>query len=317
MSRPNRFPSGSFVRAWPDGRNRTHGPGPWGERVTTLPRSILASAQLDCYARPMALPLSSEVSGQCGNAPGAASEGPVAGTPGGGLFHTTRWSVVLAASGDISAESSAALEQLCRAYWMPVFVYARRCGWNVHNAEDLTQEFFHRLLDRRYLAQADPQKGRFRNFLLVAFKHFLANEWDRANAVKRGGRVSFISIDQESTGVDPWEFCSNDTPEQAFARSWALVFLDRVMARLRDESERPEQRERFDALKHCLMGEESAESYAQIATRLGTTEAAVKMAAQRLRQRFAAVLREEIAQTVTRPDEIEDEIRCLFAAVAV
>src|SRR5687767_1352800 len=118
------------------------------------------------------------------------------------LFHTTHWSVVLAASVEPSEGASAALEQLCRAYWYPVFVYARRCGSSLHDAEDLTQEFFHRLLDRRYLAQADPQKGRFRNFLLVAFKHFLANEWDRSQAVKRGGRMSFISIDQETTESD-------------------------------------------------------------------------------------------------------------------
>jgi RNA polymerase sigma factor (sigma-70 family) len=232
-----------------------------------------------------------------------------------GLFHTTHWSVVLAACADFSEGASAALEQLCRAYWRPVFVYARRCGWNIQSAEDLTQEFFHRLLDRQYLAQADPRKGRFRCFLLVVFKHFLANEWDRANAVKRGGRVSFISIDDESAN-DCCEPSTNDTPDQAFARTWALVFLERVIARLREDLEREDQRNQFDALKHCLMGEDSTETYAQLAMRLGTTEAAVKMAVQRLRRRFAAALREEIAHTVTRPDEIEDEVRCLFAAVA-
>jgi DNA-directed RNA polymerase specialized sigma24 family protein len=184
------------------------------------------------------------------------------------------------------------------------------------SAEDLTQEFFHRLLDRRYLAQADPQKGRFRNFLLVAFKHFLANEWDRTKAVKRGGRVSFISIDQESSCLEFYLPSTKETPDRAFARTWALVFLERVIGRLREGLEQTKQREQFDALKQCLMGEEFTETYAQLAARLGTTEAGVKMAVQRLRQRFADALREEIAHTVTRPDEIEDEIRCLFAAVS-
>lgn len=233
-----------------------------------------------------------------------------------GSFHTTHWSVVLAASEENSEGAAVALEELCRAYWMPVFVYARRCGWNVQSAEDLTQEFFHRLLDRGYLAQADPQKGRFRNFLLVMFKHFLANEWDRANAVKRGGRVSFISIDQESEGSGLWMPSTNDTPDQAFARTWALVFLERVMGRLREGQAGARQLEQFDALKHYLISDEAAETYAQLASRLGTTEAAIKMAVQRLRQRFAAAIREEIAHTVARPDEIEDEIRCLFAAVS-
>jgi len=195
-------------------------------------------------------------------------------------------------------------------------VYARRSGSSPHDAEDLTQEFFRRLLERRYLAQADPQKGRFRNFLLVAFKHFLANEWDRAQAVKRGGRVSFISIHQDAPDAGAWEPRAQDTPDQAFARSWALVFLERVIARLRDDVGRPEQREQFDALKPFLISDAAGEPYVQLAARLGTTEGAIKMAVQRLRRRFAETLREEIAHTVTRPDEIEDEIRCLFAALS-
>lgn len=231
-----------------------------------------------------------------------------------GLFYTTHWSVVLAASD--SAGGSAALEQLCRAYWMPVFVYARSCGWNIQDAEDLTQDFFHRLLDRQFLAQADPQKGRFRSFLLIALKHFLANAWDRRSAVKRGGRTSFISIEEPFLKSETDAFGTNDTPDQAFARTWGLVFLDRVMTRLRESLERSEQREQFDALKHCLIGDGDGETYAQLAQRLGTTEGAIKMAVQRLRRRFASTIREEIAHTVTRPDEIEDEIRCLFAAVS-
>jgi RNA polymerase sigma-70 factor (ECF subfamily) len=243
---------------------------------------------------------------------------PVTSQPSGGdrLFQTTHWSVVLAAGEAGSDGALAALEQLCRAYWSPVYAYARRCGHGPHDAEDLTQEFFYRLLDRHYLAQADPRKGRFRNFLLVAVKHFLANEWDRAKAVKRGGRLTFISLDQGAGAGDPWEAADDDTPDQAFARTWALIFLERVMARLREELGREEQRAQFDELKGFLLGDASAPPYAQVADKLGTTEAAIKMAVQRLRRRFAEVLREEIAHTVTGPEEIDDEIRCLFAAIA-
>jgi RNA polymerase sigma-70 factor (ECF subfamily) len=233
----------------------------------------------------------------------------------GRMFHTTHWSVVLAAGTANGEQTSAALEELCRAYWYPVYAYARRCGYNTHDAEDLTQEFFYRLLDRRYLAQADPRKGRFRSFLLVAFKHFLVNEWDRAKAVKRGGKASFISIDHETAEAANWEPRTSESADQAFARTWALVFLERVVGRLRSSLARSEQHVQFDALKQFLIGGDSTESYAQLAVRLGTSEDAIKMAVQRLRRRFAQTLREEIAHTVVRPDEIEDEIRCLFAAV--
>jgi RNA polymerase sigma-70 factor (ECF subfamily) len=232
------------------------------------------------------------------------------------LFHTTHWSVVLAAGGRESEPAMAALEQLCRAYWPAVYAYARRCGHGPHDAEDLAQEFFHRLLDRQYLAQADPRRGRFRNFLLVAAKHFLANEWDRARAVKRGGRVTFISLERWAGAAETWEARDHETPDQAFARTWALAFLDRVLARLREELGRDEQRNQFDELKVFLTGIPSAPPYAEVAARLGTTEAAIKMAVQRLRRRFAEVLREEIAHTVSGPDEVDDEIRALFAAIA-
>lgn len=241
---------------------------------------------------------------------------PVTSQSSGGnrLFQTTHWSVVLAAGDAGSGEALAALERLCRAYWSPVYAFARRCGHGPHDAEDLTQEFFHRLLDRNYLAQADPRKGRFRNFLLVAVKHFLANEWDRARAAKRGGRLTFISLDEGAD--DAWAAATGDTPDQAFARTWALTFLERVLARLREELGREEQRTQFDELKGFLLGDPSAAPYAEVAEKLGTTEAAIKMAVQRLRRRFAEVLREEIAHTVAGPEEIDDEIRCLFAGIA-
>jgi RNA polymerase sigma-70 factor (ECF subfamily) len=231
------------------------------------------------------------------------------------LFHTTHWSVVLAAGEGESEPAMAALEQLCRAYWPAVYAYVRRCGHGSHDAEDLAQEFFHRLLDRQYLAQADPRRGRFRNFLLVAVKHFLANEWDRARAVKRGGRLTFISLEQWAGAADTWEAADSETPDQAFARTWALTFLDRVLARLRQELGRDQQRAQFDELKIFLLASPSAPPYAEVAAKLGTTEAAIKMSVQRLRRRFAQVLREEIAHTVSGPDEIADEIRNLFAAM--
>lgn len=238
------------------------------------------------------------------------------GAPSDGLFHTTHWSMVLAAGGSESEPAMAALEQLCHAYWPAVYAYARRCGHGPHDAEDLAQEFFHRLLDRHYLAQADPRRGRFRSFLLVAVKHFLANQWDRARAVKRGGRVTFISLEQWAGAAEAWDAADHETPDQAFARTWALAFLNRVLARLREDLGRDEQRGQFDELKVFLMNSPSAPPYAEVAARLGTTEPAIKMAVQRLRRRFAEVLREEVAHTVSGPDEIDDEIRALFAAIS-
>jgi RNA polymerase sigma-70 factor (ECF subfamily) len=230
-------------------------------------------------------------------------------------FHTTHWSIVLAAGTAGSEQARAALEQLCRVYWHPVYAYVRRCGHNPHDAEDLAQEFFFRLLDHQYLTQADPRRGRFRNFLLVAVKHFLANEWDRRQALKRGGRVAFVSLEQLTADHDSW-LAAGDSPEQAFARSWAMTFLERVLARLRADLEGGKAGESFEELKVFLTGDPAAAPYAEVAARLGTTEAAVKMAVQRLRRRFAQVLREEIAHTVAGPEEIDDEIRNLFAAIA-
>jgi RNA polymerase sigma-70 factor (ECF subfamily) len=237
-------------------------------------------------------------------------------SPSDRLFHTTHWSVVLAAGGAESESAAAALESLCRNYWPAVYAYTRRSGHGPHDAEDLTQEFFHRLLERHYLAQADPRKGRFRNFLLVAVKHFLANEWDRAKAIKRGGRLTFISLDQLSIESDFEDGSRQQTPDQAFGRVWAMIFLERVLGRLRNEREGEEQRGQFDELKGFLLGDPSMAPYAQVATNLGTTEAAIKMAVQRLRRRFAEVLREEIAHTVSTPEEIDDEIRALFVAIS-
>jgi DNA-directed RNA polymerase specialized sigma24 family protein len=242
---------------------------------------------------------------------------PTSSPAGGRLFQTTHWSVVLAAGGHDSSESVAALEELCRAYWYPVYAFVRQTGYKAHDAEDLTQSFFFRLLDHQFLTQADPHKGRFRNFLLVALKNFLANEWDRVKAVKRGGRVAFISVDQLAGGNDPWEPMHNDSPDQAFARTWALVFLERVLGRLRGELGRDEQRNQFDELKVFLTGDPGASPYADVAEKLGTTEAAIKMAVQRLRRRFTDILREEVAHTVARPEEIDDEIRSLLGAVSV
>ena len=155
-----------------------------------------------------------------------------------GIFATTHWSVVLAAGGPGTPESAAALEQLCRTYWYPLYAYVRRRGYSPEDAQDLTQEFFLRLLRKHYLGQIDPGKGKFRSFLLAAINHFLADEWDRASAVKRGGRVTFLALDQDSAEQRLAGASTRHSPEQIFERCWALAVLQKVLMRLREE-ERP------------------------------------------------------------------------------
>src|SRR5437870_1594059 len=241
-----------------------------------------------------------------GIAPPAAKCSPV--------FATTHWSVVLAARdrGDLRASQS--LETLCRVYWYPIYAYVRRCGYDATEAEDLTQEFFFRLLDKNYLAQVDPGKGRFRSFLLVAIKHFLSNERDRARAVKRGGRVTFVSVDEiNAEGRYQHEPAMHLSPEKLFEQRWALALLEQVLAKLRGDFAAKGKEALFDELKVYLTGSKKFLTYSEQAARLGMTEAAVKMTVQRMRKRYAELLREEIAHTVARPDEVQDEIRHLFA----
>jgi len=236
--------------------------------------------------------------------------------PGAGQFALTHWSVVLAAGHSESTHAQAALEQLCANYWHPIYFYVRRQGHSPADAQDLTQEFFARLLARNDLATVDRSKGRFRSFLLASLKHFLANEWDKAKAQKRGGGRVPLSIDgsaaENSYAFEPVE---NVTPEKLYERRWALALLQQVMSQLKAEYAREVKADVFEALKGTLTGEGRTAGYAQIAERLGSSEGAIKVAAHRLRRRYRELLRAEIANTVSGPAEIEEEVRALFAAL--
>ena len=236
----------------------------------------------------------------------------------GANFTPTHWSVVLAAAAHSdSASGRDALEKLCRNYWVPIYAFVRRQGHSPHDAQDLTQEFFARLLEKNYLADADRAKGRFRSFLLASLKHFLANEWDKANAQKRGGGRVLISIDADAVETSfGAELAHEITADKIFERRWALALLDQVLRRLRQEYTRDGKEKQFEQLKQTLTEASRSVPYAEIAARLGITEGAVKVAVHRLRQRYRELLRAEIADTVASPAEIEDEIRNLFAALA-
>jgi DNA-directed RNA polymerase specialized sigma24 family protein len=230
-------------------------------------------------------------------------------------FVTTHWSVVQSARVRDSPQAAAALETLCRTYWYPLYAYLRRQGRPAHDAQDLTQGFFARLLQKDYLQAAARERGKFRTFLLVALKRFLANEWDREHALKRGGFAPVVSIDRE---VAESRFTAEPShkvqPDVLFDRQWAMTLLGRAMAQLQAEYVASGRAQLFEYVQSCLAGEESALSYAAIATRLKLTEPAVKMAVHRLRARYREILRAEIAHTVSTSEEIEEEIRDLFLA---
>jgi RNA polymerase sigma-70 factor (ECF subfamily) len=231
-------------------------------------------------------------------------------------FASTRWSLVLAAGCGDAPEAQAALAVLCQTYWYPLYAYVRRSGHPADEARDLTQEFFARLLEKRYLRAADAERGRFRSFLLTAFKHFLSRERHRARALKRGGGRRMLSLDfEQGESRFRLEPSTDVTPETIYERRWALTLLDRVIARLRDDFERAGKRDEFDRLKVFLTGEAAAPPYREVAAELGTTEGAVKVAVHRLRRKFRDIVLAEIAQTVTAPEDAEDELRHLFEAI--
>jgi RNA polymerase sigma-70 factor (ECF subfamily) len=236
---------------------------------------------------------------------------------GSPVFATTHWSLVLAAGDKDAAQSAAALERLCQTYWYPVYAYVRRKGFSAEDAQDLTQEFFRRLLERNWLPQADRQRGRFRSFLLGAVNHFLAHQWERAKAIKRGGRILFQSLDDETFEQryvqEAQVVCS---PEDLYEQRWATTLLQTVLVRLREEEAAANRLAQFNALEICLTGDRRSETYSELAERLGTTDGALKMAAHRLRSRYAQLLKDEIANTVAQPDEVQDEVRHLFAVLS-
>jgi len=231
-------------------------------------------------------------------------------------FALTRWTVVLAAGRSESTHARDALEELCRTYWPPIYAFIRRDGHRPEDAQDLAQEFFARLLEKNFLESVNPAKGRFRSFLLAALKHFLANEWDKAKAQKRGGGRQALSIDgsyaETAYGFEPAE---NMSPDKAYERHWALTLLERVLRRLREEYVAEGKTSQFEALKTALTGDRGSVPYAELAKNLQTSEGAIKVAVYRLRQRYRQLLRQEIAETVATPDEVEDEIRALFGAL--
>ena len=237
--------------------------------------------------------------------------------PGGKVdFATTRWSVVLEAARRSTPSSREALSTLCAVYWYPLYAYLRRRGHGVHEAQDLTQGFFARFLEKNYLQVLDPARGRFRSYLLKALDHFLANEWDRTRAEKRGGRVSHLPLDLESAesryALEP---AHQSTPERIYERRWALTLLDRVLENLRSSYADSGKDRLFESLKPYLGGGEESASYREAGSALGLSEGAVKLAVHRLRRRYRDLLRAEIAQTVSLEEEIDDEIRHLFSAL--
>ncbi|MFO1497274.1 MAG: sigma-70 family RNA polymerase sigma factor [Verrucomicrobiota bacterium] len=232
-------------------------------------------------------------------------------------FPQTHWSIVLSAGENSSAESFAALESLCRAYWFPLYAYVRRCGESADNAKDLTQGFFARLLEKNWLRAASRERGRFRWFLLASLKHFLANEWDRARTQKRGGGrqpVSLDEIDLEARYLT--SPADNVSADKAYDRTWALTLLEKTRARLREEFREAGKAERFEALEQFLPGETAAATYAEIGMRLGMTEGTVKSDVSRLRRRYGEVLREELVQTLGSMTDLEDELQHLFEALS-
>jgi RNA polymerase sigma factor (sigma-70 family) len=231
-------------------------------------------------------------------------------------FDTTQWSVVVAAGQPQHIDRQQALAMLCERYWHPLYAYLRRQGHPADRAQDLTQEFFCRLLEKNWIQDAQRERGRFRGFLLAALKHFLANEWDRAHAQKRGGHAVMLSLDFSQAENGPGFEPSHDmTPERAFERSWALAVLEHTLVRLRGEYAAAGKDALFEALKPALTAEQPMIPLKELGERLGMSEGAVKVAVHRLRQRYRAALRQEIAQTVAEPTDIDAEIRDLFAAL--
>ena len=245
------------------------------------------------------------------------STGTTAAEVSGARFLTTHWSVVLVAGHTDSTRAQNALARLCQTYWYPLYAYVRRRGHSAPDAQDLTQEFFARLLERHTIASADPNRGRFRSFLLATLNHFLAHEWEKDCAQKRGGGQQLLSLDlalaEQRYGLEP---ADNATPDKLFDKHWATALLEQVLSQLEAEYQQAGRAQLFAALKQTLTGTRESHPYAELATRLGMNEAAVKMAVHRLRKRYRELLRAEIANSIADPEQAEDELRHLFAALA-
>ena len=254
-----------------------------------------------------------------------SSQAAGAGTTTGGtdaprqpVFVTTHWSLVLSARDSQSPQSAEALEKLCRTYWYPLYAYARRMGQSKENAEDLTQAFFARLLEKNFLQAAEPERGRFRSFLLVALKRFMANEWDRERAQKRGGGQAHVPLD---TQLAERKFqaetpAGETTPDRLYERRWALTLLEQTMARLRAEFAGAGKTAEFDKLKSFLTADKREIPYAAVATELGLSESTLRVAVHRLRKRYRELFREEIAHTLAEGEDVDTELRHLLTVLS-
>jgi len=232
-------------------------------------------------------------------------------------FATTHWSVISAAGKSSSPQQKQALETLCQSYWFPLYAYLRRRGYDTHQAEDLTQAFFAHILEKKDLQTVDPKYGKFRSFLLVRLKYFLSDERDRAQAKKRGGGKNILSLSiQNAEGQYALEPAIKLSPEMLFEKSWALTVLERTMGQLETEMAEKNKQKLFDCLKVYLTTDKDVIPYQDMAAELEMTEGSVRVAVHRLRRRYRKLLRDEIAQTVGDEDKIDEEMGCLFAALA-
>ncbi len=240
--------------------------------------------------------------------------GPPSACASPDVFATTHWSVVLLAGQRELPQAAEALECLCRAYWYPLYVFIRRQGYSPEDAQDLTQDFFSRVLQKNYFAIVDPERGKLRTFLLRSLKNFLVNEWKRAGRLKRGGGLEFLSIDTNAA-EDRYAVEAPDepNPDAEYERRWAVTLIEQVLTALREEFNAADKAPLFEELRGFIWGDKSTASYAEIAGHLNLTEGTVKVAVHRLRQRFRELLRAEVANTVARPEDIDGELRHLIS----
>jgi len=235
----------------------------------------------------------------------------------GPVFVSTHWSVVIVAGRNDTTRAQMALQHLCRMYWYPLYAHVRRRGHSPHDAQDLTQGFFARLLEHESLATVDPHRGRFRTFLLTAMDHFLVNEWKKGKAAKRGGFYQLLSLDwaaaEDRFDLEP---ADHSAPDKAFDKQWALTLLAEVMNRLEREYQSEGKADLFGVLKSTLLGRHESQPYGEIAGRLGLNEGAARVAAHRLRKRYRQLIRDEIAHTLEHPQDVEEEMRHLFQALS-
>lgn len=234
------------------------------------------------------------------------------------FFATTHWTEVLRAGQETSHQSAEALESLCRSYWYPLYAYTQRLGWGSEDAEDLTQQFFANILERKFLQRADPERGRFRSFLISSLDNFLKSEWRKQRAQKRGGGQGIISLDEQREAetrflAEPADPAT--TPDRAFEKNWVMTILERVLSLLREEFIATGRAEHFDALKVFVWGDSGTTSQVDVATRLSITPNALGVSVHRLRRRFGELLRKEVGHTVASPADIDDELRHLMAAL--